>query len=133
MGPCNSAVRHPHILLLASPCDLLATVWVEKVNVYGAVVTLQFTLTVWCKPSCFSNGWLSTGGCVAGALRCRAGRCLSGGHTPCALQVEPTLINITPQLIDVSPKGVVAEAAGIAIENSLINIAPGGRSDSFHP
>jgi len=51
----------------------------------------------------------------------------------CATQVEPTLINITPQLIDVSPRGVVAEAAGIAIENSLINIAPGGRQDSFHP
>lgn len=48
-------------------------------------------------------------------------------------QVEPTLINVSPVLIDVGPRGVNAEAAGIAIENRLINIAPGGHSDSFHP
>lgn len=48
-------------------------------------------------------------------------------------QVEPTLINVSPVLIDVGPRGINAEAAGIAIENRLIDIAPGGRSDSFHP
>ncbi len=53
--------------------------------------------------------------------------------TLCLPQVEPTLINISPQLIDIGPRGVIAEAAGIAIENRLIDIAPGGRSDAFLP
>ena len=54
-------------------------------------------------------------------------------YTLCQAQVEPTLINVSPALIDVGPRGVIAEAAGIAIENRLIDIAPGGRSDSFIP